>query len=181
MNQKIKIGLTATIIFGLMVSFASSVSAEDPSYEDIEIDPEEPTRLSDVTFTVELTGDNITEVRIRVEECTDSFCYQDIQNESMSNNEGDTWEATVTLIHDDTVYGTVWLEVLTDEKWYNFQESRIEFDVAEAENGENGENGDNGNGENGENGDNGTPGFEFAILIISLIIGILVYNKKRIR
>ncbi len=178
MNQKIKIGLIATIIFGLMVSFASSVSAEDPSYEDIEIDPEEPIRESDVTFSVEITGDNISEVRVRVEECNDQFCYQDIQNESMTNTEGNTWEASVTLIHDDTTYGTVWLEVFSDGQWFDFKESRITFDVTEAENGENGE---NGNGENGENGDNDTPGFEFVILIISIIVGILVYNKKRIR
>jgi hypothetical protein len=99
----------------------------------------------------------------------------------MINIENNTWEETGTLIHDDTIYISVWLEILSDGTWYNFNDKRIEFDVIAADNGGNGNgNGENGNG-NGGNGSNDTPGFELIILVISILIGISIYSKKRIR
>lgn len=180
MKKILKNAFEITIIAGLMLSMITNVIAIDPSYQDITIAPEEPTRESEVTFTVEIEGENITEVRVIVEECNDIFCYQDIQNESMTNTQDNIWEGTVTLLHDDTTYGTVWLEILSDEKWYDFKESGIEFDVvASSENGDDGENGDNGS--NGGNGGDSTPGFELILLVISIIVAFSIYKKKRIR
>lgn len=180
MKKTLKNALIAMVAICLFSSVVAIVSAEDPSYEDIVWSPEEPIRESEVSFTVDITGDVPEEVYVRVEECNDIFCYQDILNESMMNTVGNTWEGSVTLVHDDTTYCTVWLEILSNGNWTNFKESRITFDVYEdTGNGENGGNGDN--GENGENGTDDTPGFEVIVLVISIIVAISIYKKKRIR
>ena len=177
MKKTLKNALIAMLTICLSLSVVAIASAEDPDYEDIIWSPEEPIRESEVSFTVDITGDNIDEVYVRVEECNDIFCYQDILNESMINTTDNTWEGTVTLLHDDTTYCTVWLEILSNGTWFDFKESKITFDVYEDTG--NGENGDNGG--NGENGTNDTPGFELIVLVISIIVAISIYKKKRIR
>jgi len=177
MKKTLKNALIAMLTICLFLSVVAIASAEKPNYEEIIWSPEEPTRESEVSFTVEITGDDIEEVYVRVEECNDQFCYQDIINESMTNTMDNTWEGTVTLIHDDTTYCTVWLEILSNETWFDFKDSKITFDVfEETGNGDNG-----GNGGNGENGTNDTPGFELIVLVISIIVAISIYKKKRIR
>ena len=177
MKKTLKNALIAMLTICLFLPVVAIASAEDPSYEDINWSPEEPIRESEVSFSVDITGDNIEEVYIRVEECNDQFCYQDIINESMINTVGNTWEASATLLHDDTTYSTVWLEIKSNGNWTNFKDSKISFDVFEdTGNGENG-----GNGGNGDNGTDDTPGFELIVLVISIIVAISVYKKKRIR
>jgi hypothetical protein len=183
MKKTLKNAIIAMLTICLSLSVVAIASAEDPNYEDINWSPEEPIRESEVSFTVDITGDNIEEVYVRVEECNDIFCYQDILNESMINTVGTTWEGSIMLQQVDTTYCTVWLEILSNGTWFDFKESKITFDVYEdTGNGDNGENGDNGgNGGNGENGTNDTPGFELIVLVISIIVAISIYKKKRIR
>jgi len=180
MKKTLKNALIAMLAICLFSSVVAIVSAEDPNYEDIDWSPEEPIRESEVSFTVDITGDDIEEVYVRVEECNDIFCYQDILNESMMNTVGNTWEGSVILQQVDTTYCTVWLEILSNGTWFNFKDSKITFDVYEdTGNGENGENGENGG--NGDDGTDDTPGFELLVLVISIIVAISIYKKKRIR
>lgn len=177
MKNTLKNAIITILALGLFLSAMSITTADEPSYDEVGISPEEPQQLSEVTFSVDITGDNITEVYVKVEECIEGMCYPDIQNISMQNTEGNTWEATVTLIHDDAVYGTVWLIINSNGTWTDFKEQKQEFDISPSTtNGENGE-----NGENGGNGDNGTPGFELLVLVVSIIVALSIYKKKRIR
>ena len=180
MKKTLKNALITMLAICLFSSVVAIVSAEDPNYEDIDWSPEEPIRESEVSFTVDITGDDIEEVYVRVEECNDIFCYQDILNESMMNTVGNNWEGSVILQQVDTTYCTVWLEILSNGNWTNFKDSKITFDVYEdTGNGENGENGENGG--NGDDGTDDTPGFELLVLVISIIVAISIYKKKRIR
>jgi len=95
MRKILKNALVITLVTGLCLSFAGMVNATEPTFGEITVSPEEPTILSDVTFSVNITGDNIQEVRMEVEECVGlDFCYAK-QNVSMELEEG-LWEATVT-------------------------------------------------------------------------------------
>ena len=180
MKNTLKNTIITMLAIGLLLSTITTITADEPNYDEISISPEEPTQLSELTLSVDITGETITEVFVKVEECIEGMCYPDIQNISMQNTEGNTWEATVTLIHDDAVYGTVWLIVNSNGTWYDFskiKEEKQEFDISPSStNGENGE-----NGENGGNGDNGTPGFELLVLVVSIIVALSIYKKKRMR
>ncbi|UCD14040.1 MAG: hypothetical protein JSW60_01090 [Thermoplasmatales archaeon] len=174
MKKTLKNALVITLVAGLCLSFSGIVAAVDPSYEEIIVSPAEPPRLSEVSFSVDVTGENIEEVRVIVEECTAQICYPDLRNESMTNTQGNTWEGTVTLIHDDAIYCTTWLVIKSDGTWYNFKDLRKEFNLS-IDTGNGDTNGGDGNG-----GD-GAPGFELILLVISLVLALFIYKKKRRR
>lgn len=179
MKKTLKNALVAMLATGLCLSIVGIATADEPSYGEIDVTPEEPTRLSEVTFTVDVTGVNITEVRINVEECIEGMCYPDYQNVSMDyNTEDDTWIGAVTLIHDDTVYGTCWLVIKSNGTWYDFKDSKKEFNVSAGTG-----NGDINGGDttNGDDGTNGIPGFELILVVISIVLALSIYKKKRIR
>jgi len=167
------------LILGLCLSFTSIVSADDPTYDDITVDPAEPERLSEVTFTVDVTGENVEEVYIKVEECNDILCYQDIQNVSMTNTEGSTWECSVTLIHDDTTYSSIWLIIKNDDgTWYELSDLKQEVTVVESSTGDGDGDGDGDNG-NGDNGGGGIPGFELIFALVSIAVVLFIYKRNR--
>lgn len=175
MKKTLKHAIVMILVAGLCLSFVGIGTAVDPTFGEIDVSPENPERLSDVTFTVDVEGENITDVRINVEECIEGMCYSDYQNISMQKTGNNTWEATVTLIHDDAIYGTCWLVIESNGEWFDFKDVKKEFDIsAGTENGDT----NGGNGGNGGNGDNGTPGFELIVLVISVIVALFIYKRK---
>ena len=91
MKKTLKNALVMTLVAGLCLSFVGIVNA-DPTYDydAINIEPAEPETLSEVTFSVEITGEVIEEVNIRVQECMDTEegeqCYPTVQNISMTKD-----------------------------------------------------------------------------------------------
>lgn len=176
MKKILKNAMLLMLVTLLCLSFVGPVNADEPSYTEIAVSPEEPTRLSEVTFTVNITGEDIEEVRIIVEECIEGLCYPDLHNESMENTQGNDWEGTATLVHDDATYGTCWLVIKSNGTWYDFRENRKEFDVLPIE-----ENGQTNGDTNGDGGTDGTPGFELILVVVSIAIILSIYRKKRMR
>jgi hypothetical protein len=193
MNKTIRSTFVTTIILALLFSIMATVTAEDPDYGTITLDPAEPVRQTEVDFSVIITGDNIDEVYCRVQECYDTetgeACNPLVLNISMSLDPttNDTWVGSGTLNWELATIGHCWLEIKSNGSWYDFAPNKLnivtDFTIKESENGDNGENGGNGNGGNGNggNGSNDTPGFELLILVISIIVAISIYNKKRMR
>ena len=188
MKKTLKNALVMTLVAGLCLSFVG-VATADPTYDydAINVEPAEPEKLSEVTFSVEITGEAIDEVNIRVQECMDTEegeqCYLEVQNKSMTKSDGNTWTCTTELAWDSTTIGHCWLEIKSNGTWYNYAPSEgydtTDFTVVPA--GGNG-NGDNGNGTNGDDNDtNGTPGFELVLLVSSIVIALFIYEKKRIK
>jgi len=167
---------------GLLLSFSGIGSADDPTYENIVIDPIDPTRQSEVKFSVDVTGEDIEEVWISIEECAltpDYFCHPVSLNISMSKVDG-TWEATATLEWDDTEEGHAWLAIKSNGTWYDFGGDFTKHTNFTVVPGDDGTNGNGGNGDNGGNDGNGedTPGFELIILVISVIVALFVFKRK---
>ena len=177
MREILKNALVVTLVTGFCLSFVGMATAEEPTFGEITVLPEEPTRLSEVTFSVDVIGYNMEEVRINVVECNEEMCHADYQNVSMENTEDATWEGTVTLEHGDTVYCEFWLVIKSNGTWYDFKDSVQIFDVSAGT----GDDGTNDDTTNGDGGTNRTPGFELILIVISTVIALSIYNRKRMR
>ena len=97
----------------------------------------------------------------------------------MTTTDNVTWTGSATLLWDLATIGHCWLEIKSNGIWYDYTPSlgynTTDFDILPIENG--GDNGDNGG--NGTDDSDGTPGFELALLVISIILAISIYKKKR--
>ena len=179
-NKLRKIVITALVI-GFFVSISAMTSVAEPTVGNIEITPTQPEQETDVTYSVEISGDNIQEVWIEIEECTDPesddyYCHS-VYNVSTTEEDG-TWTVTETLMYSDTHEAHCWPIVLDNGTWYSYKNDYSKwtnFTVTAAE-----EPDDNGGDVDGDGDDNGgTPGFELVLLMISIAIVFVLYNRKR--
>ena len=161
------------MILAIFLLFILNVSAY--SEPNINVDPEEPEQLSEVTFTVTFDDyDDINEVFLVYHECTkNDVCYSN-NNKSLNNIGNGKYEITINLEHDNSYYVQYWLEFNTDDGWKVFPEETSQYPktylMEKQTNG-----GSNNNGEN-----NDTPGFEiFGILISIILIMVMINIKKR--
>jgi hypothetical protein len=181
MRKNLKNVLVMILVAGLFLTIAGIATADEPSVGKISISPQKPTRLSQVNFSVQITGDNIEEVRVKVEECVgdpsspDYFCYTGLLNVSLSNA-GGTWKGTGTLQYDNSDDGHCWLVVKSNGVWYDFKNDRTtwtNFTIVPANNN------NNNNGTDGGSSSNNTPGFELILVIVSIAVALFIYKKKR--
>jgi len=183
MEKIFKNTLVTILAIGIFVSMAGITSAVEPTVNTIELTPTQPKQKTEVTFTVEVTGENISEVWIEVEECTDPnsanyFCHP-VYNLSATEDNG-VWSVTKTLEYSDTAEGHCWPVVLDNGTWYSFKmdfSKWTNFTVLPADE----PNGNGGNGGNGNGDSDDSPGFELILVMISLIAVIFIYKRKRIR
>jgi hypothetical protein len=156
------------IIWSLIIQFVPVIQAEPT----IEITPTKPEAESDVTFEVDLTGENVQNAYLWIQECNinTGICYTD-QNVSMTETSDGIYETTFTLEHDDATYFQYSILVNTGSGWLTFFK-QTKVNLAEPSNN----NGNTGNGDSGSD----TPGFEFVALFMSVIFILLImYRRKR--
>lgn len=165
MKKSMKIVLSIVILLGIYFSAMGSATASDVS-----IDPTDPVVGSSVTFTAEIYDANA--VYIIVKECTSEFCFPP-QNVSMPKIDDDTYEMPVLLQHDDAVYIEYQLVVESDMGWETSEWTKVYL----LEKPDNGETNDASNGDD----DDGTPGFGVISVMMSIIIGMLLFQRKRLR
>jgi hypothetical protein len=179
MRKKLKNVLVIILVAGLCLTIAGLAAADEPSVGKISISPQEPTRESEVNFSVSVTGDNIEKVYVKVEECVgdpdspDYFCYAGLLNVSLTDVSG-TWKGPGTLQYANSDEGHCWLVVKSNGTWYDFKNDKTtwtNFDIVAANN--------NGNGTNGGDSTDKTPGFELILLIVSIVVALFIYKKKR--
>lgn len=175
MRKNLKNVIIGMLVTVLCLSSFGMVTAAQPTVGEITVSPEEPTQLSEVTFSVEVTGDDIDQVRIKVEECNAVMCYSNLLNESLENTEGNIWTGTATLIHDDTIVGHSWLVIESNGTWYDYKTDKTtwsNFTVVPADE-------PNGDTNSDDNTGGGTPGFELILVIVSIGIVLYIYTRKR--
>jgi len=168
-NIKRTMVLTAFLIFSLCISIIGTIRAVEPTVVEVTLDPEDPAPQSTITFTAVITSeDTLEEMKLIVQECKEGLCYISSFNESMATVDTDTYQASVTLIHDDATYIKYHLEIKSDGTWY--KNDLTEFDLKVGS--------DNGN--TTPNDTDKTPGFELIILIIAIGVGFILFRKKRL-
>jgi hypothetical protein len=141
-----------------------------PTIGEVVINPERPEHGSDVTFSVDIAGDNVSSVWLVFKECKENLCYKN-KNISMTKS-GDRYEANVTLENEDATYITYHIEVNSNGEW--FHSESVNLTLAEKTDG-------NQNGNNNGNTDKGTPGFELVLFIVAVGLATLLLRKKRLR
>ena len=167
MKESIKIVLSIMVLLGMYLSSMGLATASEIS---VSIDPATPVVGSSVTFTAEIHGISIYAVYLIVKECTSEFCFPE-QNISMGKVDEGRYETGVLLQHENAIYIQYHLSIESDEGWETSEETKV--DLLEKP--------DNGDQTNGEDSENGTPGFEVMPFLISVIIGAILFHRKRLR
>lgn len=137
----------------------------------VRIEPENPEPASEITFTVDIDQENVTEAWMIIQECKGSdFCYIP-QNISMEKVTEFTYEKAVTLQYDDSTYVEYYATIKCDGAWEKTEPTTLYLSTPS--------NGDEPpNGEDTQN----TPGFEGILLLLSLVIVVsLIRKKKRVQ
>lgn len=161
-----KILLISVFFVSMFLLNVSSLVISEPIIGEIILDPEKPKMQSDVTFTVDSSGNSISSVRLVLNECNKpkKICHAPPQNVSMNKVSGNTYQAVVTLQWDDVSSITYHIEVISDGKWIEYEEFTTNLSI--------GSEGSNGSGDS-----NGSPGFEILVFFIA-IFGIILLFKK---
>jgi hypothetical protein len=171
MNKKT--GLMALLCLLLLIS-CTGVQAAEPVLENVTLTPPTPTKLSKVTFTAYVVGDDIQTVKIGVLECnaTTGICQNTRDNVTMQHMEGIIYQANVTLDYAPASYLTYWVYVQYGGQWITLPDSHgVKVNLTATPT-----NGD-GNGNN-----NGTiPGFEMVFMVAAIAISLIVLGRKRFR
>ena len=159
--------LISFFCIGMFLSTVVTICGAEPSVGDITLIPASPAPQSDVTFSVDISGDNISSVRIIIFECDKKIglCHAPPQNISMTNIDDNTYEAEVTLIHDDVTSTTYHVEIESDGKWIVYEEYTTALSTPSGDSDTNGDN------------SNGSPGFEIIIFLIAIIGVVLLFKK----
>ncbi len=134
----------------------------------IGIDPEHPEPSSEVTFTVEVDQENVTEVWIIVQECKASdFCYTP-QNVSMEQVTDFEYEKAIMLQYGDSTYINYYANIKSESGWEKTESTKLYLSIPS-------------NGDGSSNGDdtNSTPGFEGILLLLSFTIVVFIVGKKK--
>jgi len=160
--------ITVFVMLCLCLSTASIVSAV-PSVDSIETDPESPKPLSTLKVIAAITGDNIESVTVTISECDSSQCYPDGVhiNLPMTLNADGKYETEVTLTSTvQSVNHVQYAFIVNDGEDHILtnDDFKTELDVET---------------DNGGGGDNGSPGFELVFVLMAVMVGVLLYRKKR--
>ena len=156
---------------------ANLVNAAEPTVDDFSTDPSSPTPKSTITVTATFTGDDISSVTVKIQECSsaDGVCFINNDYEMSQNQDGD-WVATATLKDDSNRADYIsYIFYVTDSGVeYELQNSSWKL-LMDAEDG------NGGNGGDGNSDGNGTPGFEVISLLLAVLVGVSLLKRKRSR
>jgi hypothetical protein len=142
----------------------------EPIVGEIILNPENPKMQSDVTFTVDISGDSISSVRLVLNECNKpkKICHAPPQNVSMNKVSGNTYQTVVTLQWDDVSSITHHIEVISDGKWIEYEEFTTNLDI-------------DSEGSSGSSDSNGSPGFEIIVFFIAIVCVLLLFKKFKLK
>jgi hypothetical protein len=166
-------------VLGILLSticmlIPNALAVAEPDVE-MEYYPEEITPLSTVSFNATITGENISDVFILIQECDaiTGVCNSPMLNISMEEIDDGIYTADAKLVYEKATYITYWVNIQDDEgNWSKTTGVKIDLTIPPT-------NGDS-DGNNGKNNGN-TPGFELILLIFAVMIGIVLFKRKRLR
>ena len=164
MKKSLMIGV---LLLGMYVVNAIAVGAAEPT---VTIDPESPAPASEVTFSVEISDDNVSEVWLIVQERKGSdFCYtpQNVSAEQVTDTE---YEVEVTLQYGDSTYIDYYANIKSESGWEQTESIKLYLSTPS-----------NGNGSTNGDDTNITPGFELILMMLSITIIVFIFKRKRDR
>ena len=157
--------VVAIVALGFLLTI-TTIQAE-PETKEITLNPENPAPKDTITFTVTLeSNEDIDEVRLILEECEESLCYQDGFNESMEKNNDGKYEVEITLKHQTAVELKYRIKMKSGDVWYD--SDLMELALSAHQNG-------------GQAPGTNSPGFGVVTLLVILSIVLLLYKKKRFK
>ena len=148
-----------TTIVMVIIYISSAMVLADPAVEDISINPTSPSPKSTITFTATVTGDQIDEVYIVLQECKEGLCYPRT-NVSMTKLESGEYRKSITLSKSDATYIQYWLNIKEGGTWHGSEDDIILKYLS-------------------TNQDEPTPGFELIVFFISIILLLFIIKRKR--
>jgi hypothetical protein len=145
----------------LCLSIINIASAADPTVGEIILAPSKPTPQSDVKVSTDITGGDVSKVRLIINECNKQkgICLAS-RNITMSKKSDNTYETTVTLQWEDATSITYHISLESNGKWIEYDEYTTLLSTTGS-----------------SNGSNGSPGFEIIVFLIA-IIGFVIYVRK---
>lgn len=158
------VALIAISLLGTSVGVAAA-----PTIGEVTLNPEKPTPQSNVTFSVNVTGDVVSSVWLVFKECKQGLCYQN-KNVSMTKV-GGIYEKKVALEREEATYITYHIEANSNGEWARSES--VNLTLAEKTNG------DHNSNSNGNTG-NKTPGFELVLFIVAVGLGFILLRRKRL-
>jgi hypothetical protein len=140
----------------------------DPITVQVSIDPQQPLPCSTVTFNATILGnESIEEVRLLVQECRADMCYVLGSNVSMEKTTNDTYEARCTLTHSDASQMKYHLGIFSNGTWYASDITFVQL-------------ASNPSGKPSQGVDSpSTPGFEFFVCALAVILTGVLYSRRR--
>jgi len=161
------------IVLGALGTSMASAAAAEPVIGIPVLIPNTPTALSTIRFSVDVTGDDITFVKINVEECDGKtgICYPE-QNITMNKISNITYAQNVTLTHSDATYITYSVGVQYGLLWKN--STRIKLNLSEQQPPDH-------NQTNGSGNNKKIPGFELVVVVAAVAVSLILVGRKRYR
>ena len=155
LGQLLVIGI---FCIGIFLSTLSTMA--EPIVGEITLNPDHPPIQSEVIFSVDISGNSISSVRLILNECNKpkKICHAPPQNVSMSNVKDNSYEAKVTLEWDDVTSITYHIEIKSEGKWIEYDEHTTTLSTNSGDS-------------------NGSPGFEIMIFLIAIISVFFLFRK----
>lgn len=168
MNKKIvKITIGISLALLTVLSYMPVTSAE--AIVEYTIDPEEPKPQSEVKITAKITDEGITSVYLEMQECNVAgTCFGWKTNVSMTpTGVTNEYEATINLEREDTKYFSLRLAIEKDGEWEHTSTANYHDVYLDR------------SSSNGDDSDSNTPGFEIVFFIIAILVGVIIFKRKR--
>jgi hypothetical protein len=168
------------IVGCILIATCAPAMAAEPILGEVTLSPEHPTKLSRVTFTLNVIGQDITLVKVIVLECnwTNKICQNNRDNQTMEHIGGTIYRANITLDYPIASYITYWVyveqaggptSVLPDAHGVKLNLSVPETDGNHTGNG------------NNTNGGKKVPGFEVALFVAAVGGALILLGRRRYR
>lgn len=157
------------IIIGLLILILNLLNSNALAAieTNITIIPIEPEPLSKITFNAQITSENVTNVKIYVQECNPSFCFSDWIIGTMVQISLDEYQGDITLTHSDATYIYYWLVFIANGTEYDLMDEKVTLNLKI--------------NNSTDNNDNKSPGFELTVLIIGITLLAFILKKKRLK
>lgn len=162
------------VIIGILsivgTSFASAATAQ-PTIGIPVLIPSNPVAQSKVQFSVDVSGDDITFVKLNIEECNGKtgICHQ-AKNLTMSKISDITYTQDVTLAYSDSTYITYWIAVQYGSLWKDSAKTKLNLTVPQPD-----------HNQTDGSGNKKSPGFEIPIIVIAVAVSLILLGRKRYR
>jgi hypothetical protein len=166
MRKKLgQILLIKLVCICILLTTFGPIAGAKPTVDKITLNPKNPAPESEVTFTVDISGNSITSAYMEVSECNKKIglCHAPPSNISLSKIDSNTYEKKMKLKWDDVTSITYKVIMLSDGIWFKSEN----FTTTLKTNSET------------SNDSNDSPGYEILGFIIVLIGVFLIARKSK--